>query len=180
MEKTVLIITAMDGAENLARAISREADAVVEIAHSRRAALARLRRGPVTAVLLDASLSVAEITTSEMVWQNADGALPLELNLSTLSVSGTVRVLRSLLEGRQQAANLGRQQAATVMAQEVDATLTGLLLESELLLRDKALAPTSLVKVRAVKDLADALRVKLRSHSREYAPHMSSVSGRSV
>ena len=30
MEKTVLIVTAVEGAENLARALSREADAVVE------------------------------------------------------------------------------------------------------------------------------------------------------
>ena len=78
MEKTVLIVTAIEGAENLARALSREADAVVEIARSRRAALARLRRDPVTILLIDTSLPETEVTTSEMVWQNAGGAVPLE------------------------------------------------------------------------------------------------------
>lgn len=170
MEKTVLIVTAMEGAENLARAISREADAVVEIAHSRRAALARLRRDPVTALLLDTALPDAEMTTSDMIWQNADGALPIEINLSSLGAQGVVRVLRSLLDGRQQAVTLGRQQAAAEVAQEIHATLTSLLLQSDLLLRDKALAPASAEKARTVKDLADALRVRLRSQSGTFTP----------
>ena len=165
MEKTILIVTAMEGAENLARALSREADAVVEIAHSRRAALARLRRDPVTALLLDTSLSNAEMTTSDMLWQNADGALPIEINLSSLGAQGVVRMLRSLLEGRQQAVALGRQQAAAEVEQELHATLTSLLLQSDLLVRDKALAPAAAEKARTVKDLADTLRVRLRSQS---------------
>ncbi len=116
MEKTVLIVTAIEGAENLARALSREANAVVEIARSRRAALARLRRDSVTALLLDSSLSEAEMTTSEMVWQNADGAVPLEINLPSMGASGVVRLLRHMLEGREQAELLGRREATAAVA----------------------------------------------------------------
>jgi CheY-like chemotaxis protein len=163
MEKTILIVTAMDGAENLARALSREADAVVEIARSRRAALARLRRDPVTALLLDTSMPESEMTTSEMVWQNADGAVPLEINLSTLGANGVVRLLRSLLEGREQAETLGRREAATAVAQELQSTITGLLLQSDMLLREKTITPAMADKVRQVKELTDALRVRLRS-----------------
>ena len=162
MEKTVLVVSAIDGAENLARAISRETDAVVEIARSRRAALARLRRDPVTAVLLDSSLSEAEITTSEMVWQNADGAVPLEINLANLGVNGVVRLLRSLLEGRAQAEMLGRREATAAVAQELQSTITSLLLQSDMMLRDKALTPAVADKARQVKELANALRVRLR------------------
>jgi hypothetical protein len=165
MEKTVLIVTAMEGAEYLARALSREADAVVEIARSRRAALARLRRDPVTALLLDSSLPEAEMTTSEMVWQNADGAVPLDINLATLGVSGVVRLLRSLLEGREQAETLGRREAAAAVAQELQSTITSLLLQSDMMLRDKALTPAVADKARQVKELANTLRVRLRSAS---------------
>ncbi|SEB45520.1 hypothetical protein SAMN05443244_0610 [Terriglobus roseus] len=165
MEKTVLIVTAIDGAENLARALSREADAVVEIARSRRAALARLRRDPVTVVLLDSSLSEAEITTSEMVWQNAEGAVPLEINLANLGVNGAVRLLRSLLEGREQAEAIGRREATTAVAQELQSTITGLLLQSDLILREKALTPSVADKARQMKELANSLRVRLRTIS---------------
>jgi hypothetical protein len=165
MEKTVLIVTAIEGAENLARALSREANAVVEIARSRRAALARLRRDPVTAVLMDSSLSEAEMTTSEMVWQNADGAMPVELNLPALGANGVVRLLRNLLDGREQAEALGRREAATAVAQELHSTITSLLLQSDLMLHEKALSPTMAEKAREVKELAEMLRVRLRSSS---------------
>jgi CheY-like chemotaxis protein len=163
MEKTVLIVTAIDGAENLARALSREANAVVEIARSRRAALARLRRDPVTAVLMDSSMPDAEMTTSEMVWQNADGAMPLELNLPTLGANGVVRLLRSLLDGREQAEALGRREAAAAVAQELQSTITSLLLQSDLILRETALPPEVAEKAREVRELAETLRVRLRS-----------------
>ena len=162
MEKTVLIVTAIDGAENLARALSREANAVVEIARSRRAALARLRRDPVTAVLLDSSLSEAEITTSEMVWQNAYGAVPLEINLANLGINGAVRLLRNLLEGREQAEAVGRREATAAVAQELQSTITSLLLQSDLMLREKFLPPAVADKARQLKELANSLRVPLR------------------
>lgn len=161
MEKTVLIVTAMEGAENLARAISRDADAIVEIARSRRAALARLRRGPVTALLLDSVLPDAEVTTSDIVWQNADGAVPLEIPLASLGAVGVVRLLQSVLEGRRQAETEGRKQAAAAVTEELQSTLTSLLLESDLLSRDKALSPNLAEKARVVRELADSLRMRL-------------------
>lgn len=161
MEKTVLIITAITGAENLARALSREANAVVEIARSRRAALARLRRGAVTAVLLDSSLPDGEMTTADMLWQNAEGAVPIEINLCTLGAAGVVRLLRNLLENREQAEVLGRRVAANAMAQDLKSTITSLLLESDLMLRERSVPPGVTDRIRQVRTLADSLRVRL-------------------
>lgn len=171
MEKTVLIVTAVEGAENLARALSREAGAVVEIARSRRAALARLRRDPVTAILLDSSLPDVEMTTSDMVWQNAGVAVPLEINLSVLGAVGVVRLLRNLLEGREQAETLGRREATAAVAQELQSTITSLLLQSDMMLREKGISPEMADKVREVKDLTDSLRVRLRGASGEGSQH---------
>ncbi len=161
MEKTVLIVTAIEGAENLARALSREADAVVEIARSRRAALARLRRRSVTALLLDTSLPDAEMTTSDMVWQNAGSAVPLEINLCTLGAAGVVRLLRNVLDNREQAEILGRREGVNAVATDLKSTITSLLLQSDLMLRDKAAPPTVAAKVQQVRELADTLRLQL-------------------
>lgn len=163
MEKTVLIVTAIEGAEHLARALSREANAIVEVAHSRRAALARLRREAVTAVLMDTSMPEAEMTTSEMVWQNAAGAMPLELNLRSLGAGGVVRLLRNLLDGREQAEETGRREAAALVSQELQSTITSLLLQSDLMVREKAMPPAMAEKAREVRELAETLRVRLRS-----------------
>lgn len=173
MEKIVLIVTTIEGAENLARAISRETNAVVEIVRSRRAALARLRRDPVTALLLDSSLPDTEMTTSDMVWQNAQSAVPLEISLPAMGASGVVRLLRSLLDGREQAEALGRREAAAAVAHELQSTLTSLLLQSDLLMRDKDLSPAAADRAREVKELTDALRVRLRDAQGEPVPAMS-------
>lgn len=162
MEKTVLIVTAMEGAENLARALSREADAVVEIARSRRSALARLRRDPVTVLLMDTSLPDSEMTTSDMVWQNAGGAVPLEINLSVVGAAGVVRLLRNMVDGREQAETLGRREAVTAVAQELQSTITSLLLQSDLMLHDKTISPEMADKVREVRDLTATLRTRFR------------------
>jgi CheY-like chemotaxis protein len=175
MEKVVLIVTAIEGAENLARALSREANAVVEIARSRRAALARLRRDPVTAVLLDTSMPDSEMTTSDMIWQNAGRAVPLEINISVLGAAGVVRLLRNMLEGREQAETLGRREATTAVAQELQSTITSLLLQSDLMLRDKAISPEMAAKVREVKGLTDELRVRLRLAFNEDAPRFGTT-----
>ncbi len=161
MEKKVLIVTSIEGAENLARALSRDADAVVEIARSRRAALARLRRGAVTAVLLDTALPDAEMTTSDMVWQNAGAAVPLEINLASLGAAGVVRLLRNLLENREQAEIMGRRVAANEVAQDLKSTITSLLLQSDMMLRETAVPPTMTEKIRQVKELANSLRIRL-------------------
>ncbi|MGI4852708.1 MAG: hypothetical protein ACRYF4_01525 [Janthinobacterium lividum] len=160
-----MIVTAIEGAENLARALSRDADAVVEIARSRRAALARLRRGAVTAVLLDTSLSEAEMTTSEMVWQNAEGAVPIEINLCTLGAAGVVRLLRNLLENREQAEALGRRFASNEFARDFKSTVTSLLLESDIMLREASVPPAMTAKIQHMKELANSLRIRLDEHT---------------
>ena len=114
------------------------------------------------------------MTTSEMLWQNAGGAVPIEINLSVLGATGVVRLLRNLLAGREQAEALGRREATTAVAQELQSTITSLLLQSDLMLLDKALSPEMANKVREVKDLTDTLRLRLRSAFNE-EPHRYSA-----
>ncbi len=98
-----------------------------------------------------------------MVWQNADGAVPLEINLQSMEASCVVRLLRNLLEGREQAEMLGRREAVAAVEQELKSTITSLLLQSDLMLREIDLPPATVDKLREVKELTDTLRVRLRS-----------------
>lgn len=162
MDKTILIVTAMIGAENLARAISRDADVVVEVAHSRRAALARLRRGPVHVLVVDATLPEREVTTADAVWHNAGGAVPLEINLGVVGGAGVIRLLRSVLLNREETEQGARRDATFAVAQELRSTVTSLLLESDLILRDKAVPAPVVEKVMHLRELADTLRTRLQ------------------
>ena len=74
---------------------------------------------------------------------------------------GVVRLLRNLLENREQAEVLGRRVAANAMAQDLKSTITSLLLESDLMLRERSVPPVITDRIRQVRDLADSLRVRL-------------------
>ena len=130
----------------------------MQLAPSRRAALALLRRGSYAAVLVDTSSPAAEVTTSEDLWRNAGSAVPLELSLKDLNVSGSVRLLRHVLEQCEQAKESARQAGASALEEKLRSALTGLLLQSELLLRDSAAFPALEDRARQLQRITHDLR----------------------
>lgn len=160
--RTVLLVTAMEGAAGLAAAVSEHVGVVLELVRSRRAALASLRRYQFDVVVVDAALPDGEVTPTDMLWQNAEGAMPLELDLRLLGANGVVRVLSTVLDRREQMEASVRESVTRSIAEELRGVVTGLLLQSDLVLRDKALTPAVEAKVREMRALADGLRVRLR------------------
>ncbi len=161
--RVVLLVTAMQGAEHLAMTLSEGATVVVEVARSRRAALAALRRQPYAAVIVDAALPMNEVTDTEMLWQNAAGAVPLELDLAALGGTSIVRLLRSVLERRSELEAIVRQDVTRAMADDLRSTVTGMLLQSDLALRDQTLSPALEERFRQLRSMADDLRMRLRA-----------------
>ncbi len=159
--RKVLLITAIEGSANLAALLSQGANVVVEVVRSRRAALAVLRRECPTVVLMDTVLPEGEMTTSEMIWQNAAGAVPLDVNVRAIGAAGLVRLVQNLLDRWEGIALSLRHDVEQSYAAQLRSMVTGMLLQSDMALRDSALAPTVEEKVRAVRALADALRSRL-------------------
>ncbi len=159
--RKVLVVTAVEGSASLAVSLSEGANVVVEVVRSRRAALAVLRRERPAVVLMDTLLPEGEMTTSEMVWQNAAGAVPLDVNVRAMGSAGLVRLLRNLLDSWENIALTLRHDVEQSYTEQLRSTVTGMLLQSDMALRDSALAPTVEEKVRAVRALADTLRSRL-------------------
>lgn len=160
--RLVLLVTAFEGAENFGAAVSKGAEVVLEVVRSRRAALALLRRGQYAAIVVDAALSKTEVTQTEALWQNSSGAVPLDVDLRVLRAEGLTRLLRNVLEGREQMEAKMRENIRLTMSEELRSTVTGLLLQSDLALRDKALTPAVEHRVRELRALADGLRLRYR------------------
>lgn len=161
--RAVLLVTAMPGAENLARALSEGAGVVLEVARSRRAALASLRRQTFAAIVVDTDLPANEVTSTDMLWQNGGVAVPLELDLRALGATAVTRLLRSVIERRNDMEALVREDVARSMAEELRSTVTGMLLQSDLALRDQTLTPALERRVRDLRAMADDLRLRLRA-----------------
>ena len=158
----VLLLTAIDGAENLATTLSDRAGVVLELVRSRRAALASLRKYHFEAVMIDTNLPLGEVTPTQMLWQNTGEAVPMEVDLRALGASGTARLLRSILNQRRQMESQLRETVTRTLAEEMNGSITRMLLKSESMLRDRELKPETAESVREMRALADDLRARLQ------------------
>lgn len=163
MSQSVLLVTAMSGAENCAATIGRQLGLAVELALSRRAALAALRRREYSVMVLDESLMEADPAGAEVLWQQAGLAVPIQVNLGISGCNRVLREVRSALQRREREMSLALQAATQLMEGEMNTTITGLLLQTQLALEEPTLPPATAMKLRQVVELASVLRDQLRT-----------------
>lgn len=161
-EHPVLLITTIAGAENLGATLSKSAEVELEVVRSRRAALASLRRRQFAAIIVDAALPDTESTDTDALWRNCNGAAPLGIDVAALGAMGLARLLCNVLQGREQMKAQIREKVMQAMSQDLRSTVTGLLLQSDLALKEKALTPAVEYRVRELRALADGLRLRYR------------------
>ena len=139
MTQTVLLVTSIAGAENCATAIGRQLGLAVELAQNRRAALAALRRREYSVMVLDEGLIEADPAGAEVLWQQAGLAIPVQVNLGISGCNRVLREVRAALQRRERELSLAMRAATQLMEGEMNTTLTGLLLQTELALAEPAL-----------------------------------------
>jgi len=159
MQNKILLIAPEVVAGPVAESIRRNLDAEVITAENRRSGMASLRRQEFALVILEESFASADPNGTELLYQVAAGAAVLEINFILCGVERILRQVRAALARRVH----DRQQASTDVAAlicgELNGTLTGLLLETELALREAA--PAQQPKLQKVVRLAGSLRERL-------------------
>jgi hypothetical protein len=163
MTQTVLLVTTMTGAENCASAIGRQLGVSVELAQNRRAALAALRRREYSVIVLDEGLVDSDPAGAEVLWQQAGLAIPIQVNLGISGCNRVLREVRSALQRRERELSLAMRAAAQLMEGEMNTTLTGLLLQTQLALAEPTLPAHVAAKLQQVVELAGVLRNQLRN-----------------
>jgi len=161
MPTALLLIAPESAAQPIAAALRLELREEVDTTPSRRAALALLRRNDFALILIDESLASADSATTDLLYQNAGSALILELNLALSSAARIVRQARSALARRTQDLATARSAATAILQNELNTTLAGVLLESQLALRDAS--PAQAPRLRHLVHLAGDLRDRLRA-----------------
>jgi hypothetical protein len=161
MSTTILLIAPESAALPVADALRHDLHAEVEMTPSRRAGLASLRRNDFSLVLIDESLTTPDTASADLIYQNAGGALVVELNFAISSAARIVRQTRAALARRTQDHAQAHAAAATALHSELNATLAGILLESELALREAT--PAQAPRLRHLVQLAGDLRDRLRA-----------------
>jgi hypothetical protein len=159
MNRPILIIAKEDAALPVANLLHRELDRAVEIAPSRRAGLAALRRAEYALILLDENLAVADAEITESLYEKALATPILELNFAISNSQRVLRQVRAAFTRRAHDQAQALEAAAITLQNELKSSVTGLLLESQLALREAQ--PSNVAKLRHLVELAGDLRNRL-------------------
>ena len=157
----ILLVTDIAEGENCAAAIAKQFNRTVDLASSRREAVAMLRRKTYSIVALDNSLIDAAGDEQESVYCDCGLAIPLEINFATSGPSRIIRQIRAALTRRQLEQSIAARAAAVSLESDLRDTVAGLLLQSQLALAEPALPPPIADKLRLMAELAGSLRKRL-------------------
>jgi hypothetical protein len=161
MSTTILLIAPATAVTPVANAIRMQLDAEVQVVPNRRSAFASLRRNEYALIVLEESLTTSDPDAAEQLYKAAGGALLIEVNFVLSNAERIVRQVRSALTRRAQDRAQARAAVTANLTGELASALAGLLLESQLALREAA--PAQQPKLRHVVELASGLRDRLRA-----------------
>jgi len=159
MPTTVLLLATETAGQSAADALRRALDTEIKLLPSLRAGLSVLRLDDFSLVLLDETLAAADPDSTDRIYQVTSSPV-LELNLAISSAPRIVRQVRAELIRRTRDIALAQSTAAAILHSELNETLSGILLESELALRQAT--PAQAPKLRELVQLASHLRDQLR------------------
>lgn len=163
--RDVLLISTMDGAEHCAEWIAGQVGSHVEVAPTPRAGLAALRRAKFGVVVVEESLAEADQEWADQVWDLAGLAMPVQVNFAISGCARLSREVKAALMRRDGEQAVARRAAVTEIENDLKSAVTGLLLESQLVLSEPTVPAALEPKLRHLVQLAGMLRERLRGPS---------------
>jgi hypothetical protein len=161
----VLLIATMDGAENCARLIGDKVGSRVAVAPNKREGLSALRQSQFAIVMVQESLMEADPVWSDLVWELAGSAISVQVNFAISGCNRLAREVKAALMRQDGERAAARRAAVTAVENDLKSSVTSLLLESELALREPAIPASLEPKLRHLVELAGALRERLRGET---------------
>jgi hypothetical protein len=176
----VLMITAIAGAENCAGVLSKQFQMGVEIAASRKEALAAMRRREYLLMIVDESMIEPDEDGADALLRHAGSAILLEINFAISGYGRLVRAVRAALSRRERERELASHAAASAIQRDLREAVAGLLLHSQLTLAEAEVPPRLAEKLRVIVDLAVDLRQRLGGSADQAAAVESSSPGKTA
>lgn len=157
----ILMVTGIEGARNCAEVMARHLGMQVEVAESRKSALALLRHREFAAVVVDETIAQCDPAAAEAIWERAGFAIPLQVNFALSGAARLIREIRAALHRREREQSLAHRAAVAAFESEFKSTVAGLLLQSELALSASEPGSPVIERLRIVANLAGNLRRQL-------------------
>ena len=161
MQKGILMVTAITGAENCARALSKQFAVHVETAASHREALTALRKREFSILVIDESLVDSRQGGSDLLLKHSGLAIPLEMNFAISGCGRLVREVRAALARRDRELGLAFSAAASSIESELREGIAGLLLQTQLALAEPGIPPSLNERLQLILESALSFRRRL-------------------
>lgn len=158
----ILLVTSCSQAGECAAAITKETGERVQVAPTLQAADTALRGGEFAVVVMDQVLFDTAPEHAGTMLRKGGDAVPLLLNFGISGVTRVMVEVRSAVQRKQRELLRARHAAAAQLRSELMEAVTGILLSSDLALRDGDVVAMQ-ERVRAVRKLAGDMRERLEA-----------------
>lgn len=159
----ILLVTPSERASECAAALLAATGEQVTVAESMARATTLLRAECYVVVVLDQYLLETEPDEAGNTLEHVDTAIPVQVNLAICGMERLVREVRAAVQRRRREEVRARQAAVGKLQNELNGTVTALLLSSELALETPGLPGAAAEKIESVHDLVKKLRRQLES-----------------
>ena len=156
----ILFVTTSSRAKECAAALAQGTGHKTQVVTSVPQAVSKLQAAEYDGLAIDQSLLEADFRALDTLLNHAGMAMPLYINLALHSSERVVREVQVALRRAAKEKAMAMQTAERVLRNQLRGEVTGILLNSELALRQKSLSPDIAERIQSVRELAE----KMRSH----------------
>jgi hypothetical protein len=158
----LLLISSSSKAAECAAAIQQGTRQPTQVANSIACAVTKLQSGEYDAVIVDQSLLAMDFRALDTVLNHAGVAMPIHVNLALQRAERVVREVQAGLHRGAVEKKIAMRAAEGRLRGELRDEVTGILLNSELALRQPTVPAAVADKIRSMQQLAEQMRSRLQ------------------
>ena len=160
----ILLVTTSSRAKEYAAALERGTGHKTQLASSLPDALEKLEKAEYEILAVDQVLLECDSRALDTLLNRCGSAMPVHVNLSLQSSDRTVREVQAAMQRVARERRAAESFAGNLLRNELRSEVTGILLNSELALASRNIAPEVADKLKSVRELAQRMRSRLEIH----------------
>jgi len=157
----ILLISSLNKAHECAHALQEATNESIKVCSSPQEAVAQLQAQEFSAVIFDQLLLDSDPDEGRTVLKHLGAAAPVYANFAISATGRVVRELRSALQRRKRELAAAKQEAEQTLRNQLNGTVTALLLSCEMALQVPDLPALAETKMQDVEALAKEMSAKL-------------------
>jgi len=158
----ILLVTTSSRAKECAAALEQGTGHKTHLASSVPQAVSKLQSAEYGGLAIDQSVLESDFRAFETLLNRCGIAMPLHVNLALHSTERVVREVQAALRRGEKEKLVATRAAGQMLRNQLRSEITGILLNSELALRQASISPDVAEKLKSVRDLAEKMRSQLQ------------------